>query len=167
MEKVQLKRYLGSQLYYGFRKAFLKNEKLPLEARFIIVLLFTYKGKNKECWPSQGELAKRMNRDIDTVRKYLMILRQEGYLKIVSRGIGRSLLYTPSYMKISVGSLVEKNNSQEPVEIAKQEPIETPTQRSIVSKNKDNGLLIGKELFDKKRKELGLISKKPEVGNNT
>ena len=142
--------------FYGFRKAFIKNNSLPLESRFLLILLMTYKGKNQSCWPSIGELSSKFGKNKDTVRKYLIVLEQAGYLKINSRGIGRSRLYTPSYFKISAGSINNPMQNPQPNEILLHQPIESTLNRSISLGNKDNGFKNAKELFDEKRKELGL-----------
>lgn len=89
--------------FYGFRKAFIKNVGVPVHARLLLILLMTYKGKNEFCWVSQGLLANIMLCHRDSVRKYLRILQKKGYLKAKQRGIGRSLLYAPSYTPIYAG----------------------------------------------------------------
>jgi len=161
MEKVNPDKFIGQKLPYAFRKAFIRNEKFPLEARFLLILLITYKGKNESCWPSQGTLGKVMNRNKDTVRKYLKVLSDAGHLKIKSRGMGRSLLYTPSYWKISASKVVNKEEEEKPTETSRQEPAETLAHRSISSGNKEKKNK-GKEIFNKKRKELGLMT----IGRN-
>jgi len=147
----------NKQAFYGFRKAFIQNPVIPHPARFLLILLLTYKGKNNACWPSQGDLSKKMGVSKDTIRKYLGILEKEGYLITKSRGVGRSLLYTPSYWKISAGKEESTEKDLEPGEITIHEPDEFSTTRSIVSGNKNSTFKIGKDLFNQKRKELGLI----------
>lgn len=143
----------SKSMHQGFRKAFIQNKDLPLEARFLLILLMTYKGLHEYCYPSQGTLAKILNRNTDSVRKYMNILEQEGYVKIKSRGIGRSLNYAPSYFKISVGtSQISKQPSKPPV-IIREEPPESVGNRSISSRNIVK-TLSGKELFEQKRREL-------------
>lgn len=158
MEKIKdYKHPESKQLFYGFRKAFIKNSHIPLEARFLIVLLFTYVGKNKKCWPSQGELAKRMDRNTDTVRKYLGVLEREGHLKIESQGIGRSLLYAPSYWKISAGKAANRDGEEKPTEIPRHELAEALGHRSINPGNKEREIdrnNEGIELLRKRVKEL-------------
>lgn len=138
--------------FYGFRKAFIKNSSIPLEARFLLILLMTYKGKNNSCWPSIGEISRRYGKNRDTVRKYLIALEKEGHLRITSRGIGRSNLYTPSYWKISTG----QPNDYKPTEESISQPNETTLNRSISSENKDKNNINLRQLFEQKRKELGL-----------
>lgn len=162
MERINLKGQLDKQLFYGFRKAFIRNSSIPVEARLLLILLITYLGKNKNCWASQGKLAKDMGCDVDTVRKYLRILQEAGHLIMQNRGIGRSLLYTPSYLIISAGKTEKIEKNTKPAEILSQTPTETPEHRSITSGNKEE-TITGKELFDKKRKELGLISKRSDL----
>lgn len=163
MEKVGPNRSIGSKQSYGFRKAFIRDGNIPLEARFLLILLMTYKGKNENCWPSQGTLGKDMNLSRDTVRKYLKVLSGAGHLKIKFRGIGRSLLYEPSYWKISAGKAGNGKEEGKPTEIPRHEPAENLGHRSISSGNKERECLKGRELFDKKRRELGLISNKARL----
>ncbi len=151
--KIQLPTNQESKtVFYGFRKAFIKNSSIPLEARFLLILLMTYKGKNNSCWPSIGEISKRYGKNRDTVRKYLIVLEKEGHLKIVSRGIGRSNLYTPSYWKISAGHPTDNK----PTEESLPQPNEITLNRSISSENKDKNNINMRQLFEQKRKELGL-----------
>ncbi len=156
MEKIDSKSN-DKQSFYGFRKAFIKDFEISMEARFLLILLLTYKGKNSTCWPSIGELSKRMGKNKDTVRKYLRELEAKGYLKTRSRGIGRSHLYTPSYWKISAGQTTHTQKNEKPAEETICQPAESTLNRSISSGNKDNGFKTGKDLFDKKRKELELL----------
>ena len=146
----------NKQTFYGFRKAFLKNPEVSMEARFLIVLLFCYKGKNLFCWPSMGELSRICGKNKDTIRKYFKELEIHNYLKIRSRGIGRSHLYTPSYCRISSGSNQSETPIAKPAEETMHQPDETTLNRSISSGNKDNGFKTGKELLDQKRRELGI-----------
>lgn len=109
----------NKQNFYGFRKAFIKNDKLLVNARFLLIVLMCFKGKNESCWVSQGKLAKIMICHRDSIRKYLRILQKSGYLKIKRRGVGRSLLYAPSYTPIYVGLggrtlLPNENDRQRP-----------------------------------------------------
>lgn len=143
-------------LFYGFRKAFIKNNTLPLEARFLLILLMTYKGKNKSCWPSIGEISKRMGKNRDTVRKYLIVLETSGHLIIESRGIGRSHLYSPSYIKISSG-ITNINETTKPAEKYIYQPNESTLNRSINSGNKEKDFISGKDLFLSRKKQFGLI----------
>ncbi len=145
------------QSFYGFRKAFIKNPEVSALARFTLILLLTFKGKNDGCWPSVGTLAKHLGLNRDTVRKYTNELVEKGYLIKHSRGIGRSLLYIPSYWKISLGSNYIDNQKDKPTEKTIHQPDEFTLNRSISSGNKDSTFKTGKELFDQKRKELNLI----------
>lgn len=134
MEKIAIKSFgvsSGSQVYHGFRKAFIKNNNISLEARFLLILLFTYKGNNSSCWPSQGTLSKIINRSRRTVSKYLQELASSGYLKISSRGYGRSLLYYPNYLPV-------QKEKTKPDKTVTQEPTQVITARTIVSGNIDN-----------------------------
>ena len=130
MEKIDIRRFVpeDKKIYYGFRKAFIQSSVISLEARFLLVLLMTYKGKNAYCWPSQGELGRRLNRSRSTVRKYLMILKTKGHLRIERRGIGRSLSYFPNYLPIQ---------KIKPDKRVRQEPGQILTARSIDSGNID------------------------------
>lgn len=145
------------QSFYGFRKAFIKNPEVSALARFTLILLLTFKGKNSGCWPSVGTLAKHLRLNRDTVRKYTNELVEKGYLIKYSRGIGRSLYYIPSYWKISSGSNHSDNQKDKPTEEKIHQPTEITLNRSISSGNKDSTFKNGKELFNKRRKELGLI----------
>lgn len=142
--------------FYGFRKAFIKSPELSAMARFTLILLVCYLGKNKHCWPSVGELSKCLRVNKDTTRKYLKELEKRSHLIIKSRGIGRSHLYTPSYYRISSGPGQIICQETKPAEETIHRPAEIALNRSISSGNKDKGLKTGKELFDQKRKELGL-----------
>ena len=102
------------------------------------------------------ELSKRCGKNKDTIRKYLKELVTKGYLKTQSRGIGRSHLYTPSYCKTSSGFSTNIQQGEKPAEKTIHQPAETTLNRSISSGNKYNGFKTGKELFDQKRRELGL-----------
>lgn len=137
MEKINLNNQNVNNFHYGFRKAFIKNTNFALEARFLLILLMTYKGKNTNCWPSQGELGRVMNRSRDSVRKYLTILEEAGHLKVKSRGIGRSLLYEPSYWGIYAGTKEKHNKEGKPAEIPRLQPTESFRDRSISLGNKE------------------------------
>lgn len=156
MKKINFKSE-DKQIFYGFRKAFIQNSEVSMESRFLLILLLTYKGTNPSCWPSIGELSKKYAKNKDTVRKYLKELEAKGFLKIQSRGIGRSNLYTPSYRKISAGTVAITKPYTKPPEETTYQPTESTLNRSISSGNKDNGFKTGKELFDLKRKELDLL----------
>lgn len=140
MEKIDPRKFISgdNKIYHGFRKSFIQNGSISLEARFILVLLMTYKGKNENCWPSQGTLGKNINRSRRTVSKYLKELERRGFLKISSRGYGRSLLYSPNYLP------VQKVNTK-PAKTATQRPTQTITARSIDSENIDSYPLRKKE----------------------
>lgn len=127
----------NTPIFYGFRKAFLKNDQIPVPARFLLVLLMSFKGKNEYCWVSQGKLAKIMCSHRDTVRKNLRILQKNGYLKIKMQGIGRSLNYAPSYMPIYVGL---RGKTLRPDENERQRPAGFPRLLSINSGNNKGGL---------------------------
>jgi hypothetical protein len=142
--------------FYGFRKAFIHNADISPESRLLLIDLMTYKGENTECWPSQTKLSKDIGRNKDSIRKYLKELISNGYLKVHSRGIGRSLLYAPSYWKISSGYVKDKSKDEKPAEEIVDQPAESTLNRSISSGNKVNEFKSGKELFDQKRKELEL-----------
>lgn len=142
---------------HGFRKAFIKNTDLSPEARLLLIILMSFKGKNINCWPSLKTLSKSLGRNTDSVAKYLKELKSAGYLKVKSRGIGRSNSYTPSYFKLSSGINTNRNDEfKKASEELPHQPTESTLSRSIYSGNIDRGLIKGKELFDKRRKELGL-----------
>jgi biotin operon repressor len=145
------------QAFYGFRKAFIRNTDLSPEARLILIIMMTHKGKNSYCWPSHRTLCKELGRNRDSIRKYIKELIFHGYLVTKSQGIGRSLLYTPSYWKISAGSTSTTKQDEKPAEENIHQPADSTLNRSISSGNKDRGFKTGKELFDQKRRELGLI----------
>ena len=146
----------NKRVFYGFRKAFIQNNEISPLARFTLIMLFTFKGKNESCWPSVGKLASCMGINRDTTRKYINELVSKGYVIKKSRGIGRSLLYTPSYWKISSGNNKKKVEKTEPAEKTIHQPAEITLNRSINTENKDKAFKSGKELFEQKRKELGL-----------
>lgn len=123
----------NKQSFFGFRKAFIKNDKIPVYARFLLIVLMCFKGKNEYCWVSQGKLAEIMCSHRDTVRKNLRILQKRGYLKAQMRGIGRSLLYAPSYTPIYAGL---GDTTLRPNENERQRPVEFPRALSIDSGNK-------------------------------
>lgn len=155
MEKINTS--FDKKFFYGFRKVFIKNYTIPAYARFLLILLFTFKGKNTNCWPSIGTLSKCLGLNKDTTRKYLKVLEKEGYLKIESRGIGRSNRYTPSYCKFSSGSQSQKTEIIKPAEETIRQPSDSTLNRSINSENKVSTFKTGKELFDQRRRELGLL----------
>lgn len=157
MERIIVNTNKPKQSVYGFRKAFIKNPSLSIEARFLLILLITFKGINPTCWPSLATLAKIMNRSRDSVRKYLKELRINGFLKIASRGIGRSHSYTPSYIKIYAGKSNELNQSPKPAEETLQRPDESFRDRSIVSGNINKDLKTGKNLFYETGRRLGFV----------
>lgn len=160
MEKIKANEKITKEGFYGFRKAFIKNKEISLESRFIMILLMTFKGKNETCWPSLGTLAKIANRSSDSIRKYLKELKINGYLKVVSRGIGRSLSYAPSYLKVYAGYVEKIDNPDKRAEIIRQGPDDISRDRSITSGNKEKDLKIGKELFDETRKKYGFLNRK-------
>jgi len=164
MENLDTEKIITRPLKYGFRKAFIQNVCLPLEARFLLILLMSFKGKNKDCWPSQRKLATVMGRSKDTVHKYLNILRKEGYLSVKTRGIGRSLLYAPSYWKISAGGDDKSTEIKKPAEISTQEPAETTPLRSISSGNKEKVINENEGIEQVRRKLIQLGLKKPVGG---
>lgn len=155
MEKIKINTNISKQSFYGFRKAFIQNTEITLEAKFLLILLKSHLGKNPTCWPSLSTLGRKMGRSRDSVRKYLKELQTKGYLNTFSRGIGRSHAYAPSYFKISAGDSLKTNQFIEPAEKTRPQPDESFRDRSIVSGNKDNSLKTGKELFDETRKRLG------------
>lgn len=157
MEKISLDRTNSKFIHHGFRKAFIRNSILSPESRLLLIILMSYKGENSQCWPSVGSLSKNLGRNRDSVRKYIKELKSNGYLITNSRGMGRSLLYTPSYWGISAGPLTIIQQDEQPAEKTVHQPDETTLNRSIVSENKDNKFKSGKELFDQKRKELELL----------
>jgi biotin operon repressor len=122
---------------YAYRKAFLMDVKILVKARFLLVLLFCFKGNNEYCWPSEGTLGKIMGCSRDSIRKYLRILQKHGNLKIQRRGIGRSLLYAPSYLPIYAGQMSKK---VVPVENQRREPAEFQRVLSINTENKERGI---------------------------
>lgn len=156
MEGVSLNLKGKKAAFHGFRKAFIQNSEISALARFVLVLLITFKGKNEVCWPSVGTLAKHLGLNKDTTCKYINELVRKGFLIKRSRGIGRSLLYAPSYWKISSGSNYINGQEARLTEKTLHQPTETTLNRSIDSGNKDTESLKGKELFNKRRKELGL-----------
>ena len=149
--------------FYGFRKAFIQSTELSVEAKFLLIDLMTYKGMHAECWPSQAKLSRDIGRNKDSVRKYLKELISNGHLMVRSRGIGRSILYAPSYWKISSGQGIKTPDDVKVAEETKVQPTESTLNRSIDSKNKDN-TLKGIELCKQTLREHGLIRR--SVGEN-
>ena len=145
------------KLLYGFRKAFIQDANISMGARFLLILLMTYKGMNDFCWPSVRELSNKFGKNKDTVRKHLRELEQKGYLVTRSRGIGRSHLYIPTYHKNSSGLTANISFKQKPTEENIVQPAESTLNRSVTLGNKDKETIDGWALFEEKRKELGLL----------
>ena len=80
------------------RRTFLKNTDLSLSARFLLVLLMTFKGANQSCWPSSRTLAKICRVDPRSIYSWRKELEKFGYLKTERRGKNKSLRYWPSYI---------------------------------------------------------------------
>jgi len=71
----------------------LRDRSLSLGARLIYTMLLSYAWQEKRCFPGQSRLAADLGVDERSVRRYLVELRESGYVDWKQRGLGKTNIY--------------------------------------------------------------------------
>ena len=71
----------------------LRDHSLSLGARLAYTMLLSYAWQESRCFPGQARLATDLGVDERSVRRYLVELREKGYVDWRQRGFGRPNLY--------------------------------------------------------------------------
>lgn len=83
-------------LLHGFTQIpnyVLGDQSLSLGARLIYTMLLSYAWQEKRCFPGQARLAADLGVDERSVRRYLVELRDRGYVDWKQRGLGKTNIY--------------------------------------------------------------------------
>jgi len=102
---------LSGKYSHGVRKAFIKNRRLSLGARFLIWVLMAYKGSDDYCYPSLHCLGLVCGVHRSTIKRWIKELKCSGYLKTKPRGFKKTLLFFPSYTPKYKARLGDTQNS--------------------------------------------------------
>lgn len=71
----------------------LKNTKLSVNARFLLLAMRMYAWQEESCWPGQASLAALMNMSERNLRTYIKELCEAGLLRVEKRGLGATNRY--------------------------------------------------------------------------
>jgi hypothetical protein len=71
----------------------LRDKNLSLGARLVYTMLLSYAWQEERCFPGQARLATDLGVDERSVRRYLVELRDSGYVDWDQRGLGKTNVY--------------------------------------------------------------------------